>query len=420
MVAEHPSDLIEAPSAFATEAARFRKVLAAGRSAVFLQLFDFLVERSNDQRAPKEVEIALALFGNDGSHKAPDAGVRVYVHRLRKRLDEFYSRNAGPRLQIPLGEYRIVLVPGSTAPPRMARPARSAQRPPPIDLRWLAGLALVMISAALAWWFLSPHGQPERKAGELRETALWRPIGGDAPALVVIGDAYMLAETENQRDIARLILEPGIRSRGDLGGYLKTHPEAFYKLYDLDLHYTPIGTATAAWNLLPAVATLGSGEDAGPHLVASSRLKLEGLESNDVVFVGRVSNLGILAAPLFEASGFRMGRAYNELVDQASGKRYAADVKPGRDRKPRIDYGLVAALPGPTGKHILIIAGIGDAAVQSMAALAIDPAQLRELARRTGAGPSFEALYEVRAMGNVALDRTLLIARSIRRSDTSH
>lgn len=415
MVTPRPSHSTETPSAFAAEAARFRKVLAAGRSAVFLQLFDFLVERSNDQRSPKEVEIALALFGNDGTHdKGPDAGVRVYVHRLRKRLDEFYSRNPGPRLQIPIGEYRIVLAPGPPARDTMASPAWPARQHGPVIKYRLAGLALVLISVGLAWWLLSSPGQPDRKAGELRETALWRSIGGNTPALLVIGDSYMLAETENQKDIARLILEPGIRSREELGGYLKTHPDAFYKLYDLDLHYTPIGTAVAAWDVLPAVAALSS---AGPRLMSSSRLKLEVLKSGDVVYVGRVSSLGMLAAPLFEASGFRMGRAYNELVDQTSGKRYAAEVRPGKDRKPRVDYGFVAALPGPSGKHILIIAGIGDAAVQSMAALATDPVQLRELARRTGPGPSFEALFEVRAIGDVALDRTLLMARP-RRSNT--
>ncbi|SUJ33869.1 Uncharacterised protein [Sphingomonas paucimobilis] len=97
-------------SLFDREVAKFRQVLTTGRSSIFLQLFDFLVARSGDDRAPKEVEIALAVFGRNGEQgDLPDSVVRVSMHRLRKRLDAFYAGQPGARLQIPKGEYRLVL-----------------------------------------------------------------------------------------------------------------------------------------------------------------------------------------------------------------------------------------------------------------------------------------------------------------------
>ena len=81
-----------APPDFRSETARFRKELAKGRSSNQLALFDFLVERSLDERSPKEVEIALEFFGSDATRdSSADSGVRVYVHRLRKRIDHFYA-----------------------------------------------------------------------------------------------------------------------------------------------------------------------------------------------------------------------------------------------------------------------------------------------------------------------------------------
>ena len=83
-----------------------------GQSGRLLELFDFLALRSADGRPPKEAEIALAVFGkSDADAMRDDPVARVYIHRLRKRLDEFYLRNgtpAGVRLDIPKGDYRIV------------------------------------------------------------------------------------------------------------------------------------------------------------------------------------------------------------------------------------------------------------------------------------------------------------------------
>ena len=107
MTAQPPDD---SEAIFEAETARFREILAKGRSATQLALFDLLVERSRDPRSPKEIEVALALFGSVATHDAgSDSGVRVYVHRLRKRIDEYYLARTGPRLVIPKGEYRIAL-----------------------------------------------------------------------------------------------------------------------------------------------------------------------------------------------------------------------------------------------------------------------------------------------------------------------
>ncbi|WP_066518524.1 helix-turn-helix domain-containing protein [Sphingobium cloacae] len=393
--------------------AQVRIALAAGRSTVFLRLFDFLVERSQDDRSPKEVEIALAVFGDDGIREnAADSTVRVYVHRLRKRLDEFYAGKTGPRLMIPKGEYRIVL---GSGPGAVVYGRRLPWRPPLPSRRTavIAGVVALVIAAALVLWAVSPRKEADPRARALGATAFWRSIASGPPPLIVAGSSFMVAETRDQKQISRIILDPEISSREDLGQHLKTHPEDFYRLYDLDLNFSPSGTAIAAWDIQDILSGLGMASAGALPIAISSKLDPNMLATNSIVYVGRLSSLGPIAAPLFRASRLRPGGAYNELVDTSSGRHYLADPEPGKTRAPRKDYGYIGRFSGPSGNVIVVIGGIGDTGVESMAALVSDPAQLRAIDARIAGAARFEALFEVSAIDDVIVDRRLVLARAL-------
>ena len=77
------------------QALRARQAL--GRSDTLNRLFDYLAQTASAGVRPKEFEVAAAVFGRDAAFDgAQDASVRVAVHRLRRKLDEFY---AGPGLR---------------------------------------------------------------------------------------------------------------------------------------------------------------------------------------------------------------------------------------------------------------------------------------------------------------------------------
>lgn len=394
--------------------ARLRVALAAGRSTVFLRLFDFLVERSHDDRSPKEVEIALAVFGDDGVREnATDSSVRVYVHRLRKRIDEFYVRKPGLRLMIPKGEYRVIL---GSDPDDEDRRSGWSWLP---RWRWprpatIAMIVAVIMAAGLVLWALAPREQADERNAALRSTTFWHAIGNNAPPLIVVGDSFMVAETSDQKQIQRMILDPDIGSREDLGQHLKTHPEDFYRLYDLDLNFTPSGTAIAAWDVQDIVASLGTASSNSPRMITSTKLDANALATNTIVYVGRFASLGAIAAPMFRTSKLRPGRAYNELIDEPSGQIYFAGTEPGRDRSPHIDYGYIGRFSGASGHSILVVSGVGDAAVQSMTALVSNPALLREIEARTGGAANFEALLEINVMGDIVMDRRVIVTRALK------
>ncbi len=194
------------PPAMLAEVERVRASGILGASGRLVELFEYLVARTGDERSPKEAEIALAVFGKtDADSMRDDPVARVYIHRLRKRLDDFYLRNGlpgGVRLDIPKGDYRIVCldpsasivpalpgvatagIPGQAAATAAAQPRRS---------RWgmiaAAAAALLVAGNIGAWAVLAgkPGAQPT-----IADTAMWSEIANSQrPLLVVVGVYYM-------------------------------------------------------------------------------------------------------------------------------------------------------------------------------------------------------------------------------------
>src|SRR6185436_16665710 len=115
------------PEALRAHAERIKASGVLGRSPLMQRLFDFLLECSVAGKAPKEIEVAVDAFGKGAEFDvSQDAMVRVYIHKLRRKLEEFYvgPGSAEPvRLSIPKGEYRFVIEP---TPEAAAAPNGSA------------------------------------------------------------------------------------------------------------------------------------------------------------------------------------------------------------------------------------------------------------------------------------------------------
>src|SRR5215469_11614850 len=116
-------------------AERIRASEVLGRSDQLRRLFDYLVDGSRTGKVPKESVIAVEVFGRGTDFDvSQDAAVRVYIHKLRRKFEEFYAEHPelGPeRLSIPKGEYRLVLEhpPSEPVPPPEVASVSSARNP---------------------------------------------------------------------------------------------------------------------------------------------------------------------------------------------------------------------------------------------------------------------------------------------------
>src|SRR6185437_9056291 len=97
-----------------------------GKSEASQRLLSYLVERALQNTTPKEVEIAIDVFGKGAAFNgAEDSAVRVAVRTLRQKLAECYAgAGSGDGLQfvIPKGGYRLTV--------RTDSPSLAADRAP--------------------------------------------------------------------------------------------------------------------------------------------------------------------------------------------------------------------------------------------------------------------------------------------------
>jgi len=391
-------------SELAAQAERLRASGALGRSGALVQLFDFLAAASERGERPKEVEIAQAVFGKGGAFDGgQDATVRVYVHRLRKKLDEYYAGSGAAepvRLEIPKGEYRIVAAPRAGA----ADPAPARRLP-----RWsllLAGLLALNLLAWAGWWATHRDGE----VGDVRRSAPWASLlGRERPLLVVVGDYYIFGDIDEATGSGRLIREYSVNSAEDLDRFVMDKPETLGRYRDLDLSYLPVGAAYALAEVLPVLAPKAAHVDQ-LRVVAASDLTPEMLKRNDILYVGYLSGLGVLRAPVFAGSRFRVGDTWDQLVDSRTGRTYESqEGGPGQRQGSQRDLGYFASFPGPQGNRIVVLAGARDTGLMQTAEAVTSPQALKAMRKAADGGVAFEALYEAEGLRRANIGGRLVL-----------
>ena len=159
---------------------------------------------------------------------------------------------------------------------------------------------------------------PKRTLARTQASAPWTALLNAEPAtLLVMGDYYIFGETDERAGINRLVREYGINSREDLDAWLMDNPKAMGNYRDLDLYYLPVGAAFALRSVVPVIPAAGACASAENLCVVimASDLTPEMLKRNNIVYLGYLSGLGVLRAPVFAGSRFQVGETYDELID---------------------------------------------------------------------------------------------------------
>ncbi len=296
--------------------------------------------------------------------------VRVYIHRLRQKLDEYYD-NAGQdqteRLLIPKGVgYRILATSANpeTAEPVLAEPVR---RRWPL---WAAGaIALLLAANVMAWVLYVNRPVPQDELAGVRATSVWAPFLNDnRPLTVVVGDYYIFEEITGTSDSSRLVREYTINNAEDLDNYVMQHPALMGHYVDLDLYYSPVSIAAALKSIMPVLAPTAAARDR-VRVVQASDVTPDMLKHNDIVYMGYLSGLGMLKELVFSGSRFSIGDTYDQLLDNVSRHHYESQEggPPSQADSKLKDYGYFSTFTGPNGNRIMVIAGTRDTAVMQTA-----------------------------------------------------
>jgi hypothetical protein len=386
-----------------------------GKPGALSRLFDYLLERSLAADTPKEIEIALQVFGKGTSFDvSQDSVVRVYVHKLRRRLDDFYTRSpALTRIVIPKGEYRLAVehtVPEVVEAESLPELAPAEIPKAPTRRWWLMAAAIVgalVVGAVIATVAMTDRSTLDMR--NVRRSAIWAPLlNDDLPITIVVGDYYLLGELDGDGHVQRLVREFYINSSADFMEQAEANPALMARYRNLNLTYLPTATSFALQDIVPLL----SGKKPVRMLLMSD---LEGsmLKDTHIVYVGYFSGLGILADAVFAASRITPGSSYDELVDTTANRQYlssAADV----GETHYTDYSYFSTFPGPNRNRIVIIAGTRDTGVMNMAETLSRPGSIAALAEKAGTATSFESLYEVYGVARAGLNAKQLFVSPLK------
>ncbi len=379
-----------------------------GRGQTYTKLLTYLVERAIRGEVPKEFDISVDVFGKaKASVDSPDAQTRVYVYKLRARLDSYYN---GPgkddpfRLDIPKGTYHLFAV----AQEVKAEKVDAA----PSKRRWASYAAVGLLLVSLVANILLLAGYSARDEEAALSGPVWSGLGGGArPILIVVGDHFFFSETGSHvrvRDVA-------INSLQDLRDSAEYGSET--GLVFETLSYLPKSTVFTLQTILPHAAA--ASKNVTMKLV--SELTPADLRDYDVIYVGFVRAMAILKDYYFSRSNFTSDAPlFMSLAHTASGEVF---TRSGPVPQYNRDYGVFARFAGPAGNQIVVFAGIGDVGVSAVvrsltshAGLERVEALLRD--RELDVAHGVEVLVEADGHSRMDLDVRVVGAYALRAHET--
>ena len=381
-----------------------------GRSPVYQRLLSYLRETTRQGKLPKEIDIAVDVFDRPHFDGSADSTVRVYLHNLRQKLNAYYEGPGAGRaqvLQIPRGEYRLLVAPRQSGPQGKPRSHVSFLSLPGFSASVFAALAIGWLASGL----ISPRGEYELAA----ESRLWEPLlQSDRPLVIVLGDYYIFAEIGKHGGIQRLIRDFRVDGREALDVNYENAdvPGTAYK--DIRLSYLPVGTGPALADVLKVIDS----RNRRVVVIPQSNLDIQTVQSSDVIYIGYLSGLGLLKDFVFAASNFTIGDTYDELVNRDSGEIYMSEAGvPENPAADYVDYGFLSTFSGPGGNQILIVAGMRDEGLMQMATILTSRELIGGLMEQIpgpATGPAIEALYQVRGMHRMNIASRLVFASTLR------
>ncbi|MEO6185952.1 MAG: hypothetical protein ABIP38_11425 [Steroidobacteraceae bacterium] len=402
-------------AAFTAEVERVRASNIFGRATQLQRLFDYLVACQAAGRVPKEIEVAVDGFGRGADFDvAQDATVRVAVHKLRKRLEDFYrdeAPQAAARLTIQRGEYRLSLE--AVVPDKVAAATAGWRRwlPSTGRERFAAVLICVLLVACLVLLLAALERPPvDKRVAAVRDSPLWAPLlADDLPVQLVLGDYYIFGERDKAGDIHRLVRDFNVNSRQDLEQGFIANPALAEQFADLNLGYLPTSSAQALRDVLPVLVASGK----HVSLTLASELDPSSIKTTHIVYIGYLSALGSLMDVVLAGSRYSFGASYDELIDGMTGETWVSEAGEAHGTTERYrDFAYLASFRGPGGNQHLVVAGTRDTGLMQSAESAVDLNQLQALAARKVPWRGFEALFEVQSVNGINVESRLIQAEA--------
>ncbi len=317
------------------------------RSDIYKKLLKYLTEATIEGKRPKEFTIGLDVF----NHKADDpatSNVRVYVHKLRKKLDTYYNKEGihDPiRFSIPKGSYSIEF-----------KNKKDVSYQTRVKYLWISLAAAILLFIIHLLFFVNPKSDNEK----LKKTAFWHEFFDNGKETVIVaGDFFMFTDLkiEDERGLNWNIRDTRVNSEEQFMEIINNdsllHPEDFRILSDVT--YMPRDALFSMQYIIPVLHD----NNVPYQIVLSSNFKWDIFNNYNIIYIGAFKNLKTLSI-LTEKLGISFNNSSGEIsVKGPEGVNNYSSYFFINDNK-NIDYTLVSKMPGSDNNIIYLFVSNND------------------------------------------------------------
>lgn len=364
---------------------------ALGKSDAYARLLRFLANRAHTQKSVKEIEIAIEVFGRDGTFDVTqDSLVRVYIHKLRTKLNNFYEQSGDTytqRLSIPKGSYLLGLEENNSS---AFAPNPLVQFASPARLSLMLASLVLGVCLAFAAQYINRQYNTEPAA---IDSDIWSSLANsEKPLLVAIGDVFVFSEVTPEFEQLREIRDFSVSS--DLEFLLRQEADTtFMEEYrDYGVRYLPSAIAPS----LMALSQFWGTERAITVRLASQLEDLD-LSQFNIVYMGYYTSLSQFETAVFSDSVLQLHPNGSVLIQDETGEIYVGDGQIAEGYRDRyLDYAMLRKVNLANGNTLFALMSARDAGLENLAnfVFSLEGTQAIE-AQLTRANDSFEMLLEV-------------------------
>lgn len=370
------------------------------------RLLEYLGEKSLEGATDlKEYTIGVEAFRKPEDYDPQqDATVRVLASKLRRKLEEYYSKEGAEsevRIEIPRGHYELKFCP----PTRLT--LTSDQEKLRFEIhkwRWIAAAlgACALLLLVLALYRRSDLAPLNPSAAELdviewtpELELIWKPfLESNYPVLVSLGTPMFVKLSGN------FFRNPGINEWPAASGTeeIQLLQKELKSDYAVPAYtYTGVGEATGAFLL----SRLLGARKPDLHLVRSNSINWDDLRTANLVFLGS-PKINQILKDIPAAKGFIIDQGVLRDLHPRPGEPDTYAGSWSKDHTELLeDYALIYRLPGQYGHtEIMILGSASTEATWAAAYYVTKPTYARELVDKVGLSsgalpPAFQIVIRV-------------------------
>lgn len=377
-------------------------------SQVYQDLLTYLVEASIHETTPKEYTIATDVFNKDTDFDpSHDTIVRVYIYNLRKKLDQYYSRegqNDPIRIELPKGHYEINFT-------RNLKSKQSGRTGKHLGLGLLLALSAVNVLLLIGNLRFRNNGQ---ESGMYRNDPIWKDfLSDDGPKQLILGDHFFFVKDDNDLVNRTILRKDDINSLEELEEY---KGRDIQRRNYIQMRF-PMFPRNSVWPMVDILTLMiRSGQDF--KLDFASNVRAGDIKQNDIIFIGSFHTL-FAFDQTFRNSKYSFEIYPNRIsyLDKQTDSlvTYSAEADP---IYYHTDFGVIRKIPGPQKNNVLMFCSFHETGTIGIVKYVTQPDSLRSLEsaliRETGHVPDyFEILFKATGYDRTTYTTTLLDIREI-------